>query len=413
MLQEKGRVQSNPLAEGLQQDAAAMAAKFAIGFALSMRLSLLAAAPVNLAPEQAATRTARAEVLPVRHEPATDLPRVAEARHCLPASASRHNHRKAFLSYKSIHGRYYYTKVRTAKGRGARDAYAAACGMRWNFYLCHGKHTPHFVSQEHHKTSIVNGLLRNMEHERGTAGGKQGEEARTYQHACSHHEIRTSTQSTGTEFGQTIQTTHATAAVRGAQDSPVQGSNGPHAQVFPGVLSISTAPEPAGASRQHTTVHMHLGAGHQTAAQAAPVVVTAALHAPVSDVHNGRCTHSVTGRIASHAAALVQTAQASGTVPVYFSFTSAQTGTQSRQMDISLIVAFDPRSQMSYAPTYQVGAYAASGFAASQTPAMNFSQGVYPAASQGAAKQSESAYFESGKRKMISLKVAQAAATPE
>lgn len=271
---------------------------------------------------------------------------------------------KAFLSSRSLHGRYYYTKMRTARGRGARDAYAAACGMRWNFYLSSGKHTPHFAPHEHHTVAIASGLMSEMKHSKETA---KHVEAHAHSSGCY---APVAIAQGGTFTQGIVQATQITQAA----NLSVQDSAGP-------------------GNPQHVTFSFSIFAP----ANAEPAIQGARLRTET--------THH------AHVASF------SGAMPLLSSFASTQAdaGVQ-RQMDISLTIAYNPLSQLSYVPTYQVGAYAPSFAAAPMPPtSINFdSQGFSAAAPQGttaAVKQREVGYFGSAKRKAVALKVAQAADT--
>ncbi len=301
-------------------------------------------------------------------------------------AASRHALPKAFLSYRSMHGHFYYPKRRTARSRSASSAEAAACGMRWNFYLSSGTHTPHFAFHEHHTATIASGLMNDIRHNgSGEAAGARHAEAHAHQHTSGYDAPVVTAQSAGYSPGvvQAIQMAQA-------NDSPVQGSAGPgNPQHVTFSFSIFTSgnAEQAGPG-QGARLHQHTETG----------------------------THH-----AAHTASAAHTVPFSSAAPLPASFTGAQAdaGTQPRQMDISLAIAYNPLSQLSYVPTYQVGAYAPSFAAAQISPAaISFEpQGFSAAAPQGttaAVRQQEIGYFGSEKRKAVVLKVAQAAdAVPE
>lgn len=123
---------------------------------------------------------------------------------------------RAFLSSRSVHGRYYYTKMRTARGKGARDAISAAIGMRWNYYLAHGKHTPHFVPQERHTVAIASGLMNELRHSRNRETAGEYRETHAHTHARGYDAPGVMTQCTGhsTEVIlaiQRVQTAHPSA----------------------------------------------------------------------------------------------------------------------------------------------------------------------------------------------------------
>jgi hypothetical protein len=338
-------------------------------------------------------------------------------------SASSYCHRKAVVSSHSMHTRYYY--ARKARGRGPRNAKDAVCGI-WNCYLRYGKHTPHFTLAEHHKSAIVSGLMSHMEHGRRTAGGKQSEESHTHLHANSHHEARAMQQNAAHEFIPAIHV--QAAAAREVQTTAAQCSstlNNPKARVFPVSVFISENPGPSNAGplqdgRQvHSGIRQHRGA-YTTLPMPAASVFSTVVQLPISfsDTQAGGHMHCYSG---AHAAAPVQALPASGIAPSHISFTGVHAGTQSRQMDISLVIGFDPRSQLSYILTYQIGTYATSGFtqtsaAVPMAPAtMTFElQGALQQGMRPDQRREESGYFGSAGKRSVALKVAQAAdAVPE
>jgi hypothetical protein len=324
-----------------------------------------------------------------------------EALQKVPAPVfARHQMRrtpKAFLSHRSIHGRYYYTKMRMARGKGARDAYAAACGMRWNYYLSHGKRTPHFAPHEHHKAAIASGLMSEIRHSRNSAmAGHMHQEAHEHLHATAYQAPTLTAQnvSHSPAYFQNVQLVHATI---------------PHTQDGAGVSN----PQLARFSFSiHPSASIEATAGPGSAARLHASTETGSPTTKPSSHHAGSL------HFAAYSGSVSTPSSHSGTLHALAGATSAQT----RQMDISLNISYDPMSQLSYRPTYQVGTYNAT-----QAPAgaqivpatlIFASQWNNIAAPQGGAaanpQRKEVGYYGSGRRKFVSLKVAQAAdAVPE
>lgn len=81
---------------------------------------------------------------------------------------------KAYLSGRSFLRGFYYAK----KARGSWvSAERAITGMRWNWYLVHGKTIPRSKRDEEHTTKVSQGLLKEMKGMEGKAHGHSATDA--------------------------------------------------------------------------------------------------------------------------------------------------------------------------------------------------------------------------------------------
>ena len=126
-----------------------------------------------------------------RPEAAQAKPRLVDVLHDGPARMPKPpstNHHiqggrlpKAYLDSHSMWRRCYYAKNRTARGYSARNAEAAICGMRWNYYVSFGKHIHLAAAEERHANATTGGHMRSIQH--NTAAENAGD-VQEYRHAC-------------------------------------------------------------------------------------------------------------------------------------------------------------------------------------------------------------------------------------
>ncbi len=349
---------------------------------------------------------AKPRAVDVLHEGLAGVQKPAMASHSIRGSKSP----RAFLDSHSMWKRCYYTKLRVARGFGARSAEAAICGMRWNYFLSFGKNIHLAAGEERHTGAITNGLLRNATHNTATENNNDAYEYRhaiAAQAAGSTHAATHAMQS-APACGQMAQA--AAGGAWAAAENPGEG----HA-AHPSSSDAGTAPQIIFSISVFLPASIH----HETAGShhwhGAPEAAGQAIGHETRQPHN----HEISQAAPTHAIHLPSFSALS--LPCV----QPDAGTPARQMDVSLAISYNPLSQLSYMPTYQVGIdisavavpQPATGAAAVRESwavqgAAEATSATWPLQAAAAIAQPETA-IGSLPKKQFMLKVAHADAVPE
>ncbi|MDD5340141.1 MAG: hypothetical protein PHV13_02740 [Candidatus ainarchaeum sp.] len=333
---------------------------------------------------------------------------------------------KAYLDSHSMWRRCYYAKNRTARGYSARNAEAAICGMRWNYYVSFGKHIHLAAAEERHANATTGGHMRNVSHNTAT---ENANEVHEYRYACAAQDTGVA-QAAGSTYAMAYVMQGAPAYGQMAQ-APAGGTVA--AAENCGCVALQAAEgnaRPASYATQGS-----VGAGNTQQAGFSVHVPQQAGASPAG--HHQHHWHATAGAAwQGSGAPQAQRHMAAQLIPISrgASSTSIEENVRVVQMDITLSISYNPLSQLSYTPTYQVGIYSNAQAVAAQPAAdaaaqpavyaaTNWSPAQLVAAEATAAAvslqaavpaaQQETGYIGSTGKKQFMLKVAHADAIPE